>query len=264
LPEGNGHLLKVEGLAKQFGGIQALSNYSLTMGEHELMGLIGPNGAGKTTVFNLLSGVLKPTSGKVWFAGRDITVWSPHKTARIGIARTFQNIRLFQDMTVLDNIKVAYHMRLGKGLLPTLFHTPGFTRSEREMEKRAMESLEMLNLQDVKNESAQNLPYGVQRKVEIARALATLPKLLLLDEPAAGMNPQETEELTRTIDLIHKERGLAVLLVEHDMKLVMSVCPRIQVLNQGAVLADGTPDEVRGDSRVVAAYLGTSQEACDA
>ena len=132
------------------------------------------------------------------------------------------------------------------------------------MEKRAMESLELLNLLDVKNESAQNLPYGVQRKVEIARALATLPKLLLLDEPAAGMNPQETEELTRTIDLIHKEQGLAVLLVEHDMKLVMSVCPRIQVLNQGAVLADGTPDEVRGDSLVVAAYLGTTQEACDA
>ena len=264
MPEGNGHLLKVESLTKQFGGIRALSDYSLAMGDRELMGLIGPNGAGKTTVFNLLSGVLKPTSGKVWFSGRDITVWPPHKTAHIGIARTFQNIRLFQDMTVLDNIKVAYHMRLGKGLWPTLFNTPGYRKSEREMETRALESLELLNLQDIRNESAQNLPYGIQRKVEIARALATLPKLLLLDEPAAGMNPQETEELTRTIDLIHREKGLAVLLVEHDMKLVMSVCPRIQVLDQGSVLADGTPDQVRNDSRVVAAYLGTSQEACDA
>jgi len=250
-------LLRVEKLEKRFGGIVALTEYYVQIEQGELMALIGPNGAGKTTVFNLLSGVLKPTNGKIYFQGQDITVKRPDQKAKLGIARTFQNIRLFNELSVTDNIKVAFHMHMGSGLWPTLLHLPRFRRTELEMSRKVDEFLDLLGLQAVRNELAKNLPYGTQRRVEIARALASAPKLLLLDEPAAGLNINETESLKNIITRIHKEYGLTILLVEHDMKMVMAICTRIQVLDRGRVLAVGSPAEIRSDSRVIAAYLGT-------
>lgn len=262
--EGGNALLSAEGLEKRFGGICALSEYGVFVNAGELLGLIGPNGAGKTTVFNLLSGVLKPTAGRISFAGRDITHLRPDQSARLGIARTFQNIRLFQDLSVKDNIKVAFHMRQGKGLCSTLLGLPGYRRSERDMDSRAMEYLSQLGLSGLQGEVARNLPYGLQRRVEIARALAAGPKLLLLDEPAAGMNPHETEELVEMIRAIHRRLNLAIFLVEHDMSVVMAVSERIQVLDQGRVLAEGPPEVIRNDPRVIAAYLGAPKDRCDA
>jgi branched-chain amino acid transport system ATP-binding protein len=209
--------------------------------------------------------VLRPSSGTITFAGHDVSRSRPDRNARLGMARTFQNIRLFNDLTVLDNVKAACHMRLGMGLFPTLLHLPGWVRSEQRIQAQAMDILDMLKLDRVAHETAANLPYGLQRRVEIGRALATRPSLLLLDEPAAGLNPQETQELIRTIRRIHSGHdawpGIAVLLVEHDMNVVMSICPRIQVLVQGQVLTEGTPEEVQRDQRVVEAYLGAPKEA---
>lgn len=250
-------LLKVDGLAKHFGGIVALADYSVEILPRELLGLIGPNGAGKTTVFNLLSGVLRPTRGRIAMKGRDITGLRPDQNAAMGIARTFQNIRLFNELSVIDNIKAALHMHFGRGFWQTIGHSPAFRRAEAQLDAKAREALELLDLHPVAQETAHNLPYGVQRRVEIARAVAAKPELLLLDEPAAGLNPTETEELIGVIRRIHRDYGLAILLVEHDMKVVMSICERIQVLDRGRVLAGGTPTEVRSDPRVVAAYLGT-------
>jgi branched-chain amino acid transport system ATP-binding protein len=257
-------LLKVEGLEKHFGGIVALTDYAVEILHGELLGLIGPNGAGKTTVFNLLSGVLRPTWGRIAIEGQDITGHSPHRNAAMGIARTFQNIRLFHEMAVLDNIKVALHMQLGRGFWQTISHTPAFRRAEARMDAKANKVLDLLGLQPVAEETARNLPYGIQRRVEIARALAAEPKLLLLDEPAAGLNPTETEELIAVIRRIHRDYGLTIFLVEHDMKVVMSICERIQVLDRGRVLASGTPAEIRADPRVVEAYLGrpNGDQAC--
>lgn len=255
-------LLRVEGLEKRFGGIVALADYAVNLKKGELLALIGPNGAGKTTVFNLLSGVLKPTAGRILFDGIDITKSRPDQCAVVGISRTFQNIRLFNDLTVLENINVAFHMHLGTGFWRTVFHTPRHLHSEKEMNRRADEFLDLMDLQAVRNELASSLPYGVQRRVEIARALAAQPKLLLLDEPAAGMNPQETAELVHTINAIHKEYHLTIFLVEHDMKMVMNLCERIQVLDRGRVLAEGTPVEIQNDQRVIEAYLGGSKEQC--
>jgi branched-chain amino acid transport system ATP-binding protein len=249
-------LLKVEGLEKHFGGIVALADYAVEIRHGELLGLIGPNGAGKTTVFNLLSGVLPPTRGRIALEGRDITGLPPHRNAALGIARTFQNIRLFNELSVIDNIKVALHVRLGRGFWQTICHAPEFKRAEARMEDKAREVLDLLDLRTVGAETARNLPYGLQRRVEIARALAAEPRLILLDEPAAGLNPTETEELIAVIRRIHQEYGLAIFLVEHDMKVVMAICRRIQVLDRGRILASGTPVEIRGDRRVVEAYLG--------
>ena len=249
-------LLNVNGLEKRFGGITALVGYSITIMPQELVGLIGPNGAGKTTVFNLLSGVLPPTRGQIVLAGRDISHSTPNKNARLGIARTFQNIRLFNDLTVDDNIKTAFHMHTGVGLFKTLVGLPAFRRSERAMNHRADQFLDLLNLGDVKFETAGDLPYGIQRRVEIARALAAEPKLLLLDEPAAGMNPNETQALIRVIKRLHDIYPLTIVLVEHDMKLVMGLCERIQVIDQGRMLALGDPAEIRNNPRVIEAYLG--------
>jgi branched-chain amino acid transport system ATP-binding protein len=257
-------LLSVEGLEKHFGGIHALHEYEVLVRAGELLGLIGPNGAGKTTVFNLLSGVLKPTSGRILFGGRDITDFRPDQNARLGIARTFQNIRLFQDLSVKDNIKVAFHMHHGGGFWSTLLGLPAHRRSERHMDGRATEYLSQLGLSNLKNEPAGNLPYGLQRRVEIARALAAGPSLLLLDEPAAGMNPHETQELVEIIRDIHRRLNLAIFLVEHDMSVVMAVSERIQVLDQGRVLAEGPPESIRNDPRVIAAYLGVPKDRCDA
>ncbi|MDL2314346.1 ABC transporter ATP-binding protein [Desulfovibrio sp. OttesenSCG-928-C14] len=251
-------LLRADGISKSFEGIQALSSYSLCLNKGELVGLIGPNGAGKTTVFNILSGVLTPTSGSMTFAGRDITRFDACKTARAGIARTFQNIRLFNDLSVLDNILAGFHHHLGQGFFSTLLHLPSFRRAEKEMLKRAQALADLMGLTALLDQDAGSLPYGDQRRLEIARALATGPKLLLLDEPAAGMNPNETKELAGTIRNMHDELGITIFLVEHDMHFIMGLCERIQVLNYGCLLTEGTPEEVRGNPEVIAAYLGSS------
>lgn len=249
-------LLKVEGLGKQFGGVRALEGYDLTLKEGELMGLIGPNGAGKTTVFNLITGVLRPSKGRIIFRGKDITGFKPDRNAALGMARTFQNIRLFNGLRVIDNVKVGIHMRHGAGLWATVLNLPILRRSEAAMEERALEILNTFGLMGYKDELAENLPYGDQRKIELGRALATAPKLLLLDEPAAGMNPHETDEIIRLISRIHQEHHLTILLVEHDMKVIMGACQRIQVIDQGKVLCLGTPEEIQNDPRVIEAYLG--------
>ncbi len=253
-------LLQVEDLSKRFGGIVALDGFNIQIHAGEMVGLIGPNGAGKTTVFNLLSGVLNPTRGRIYFDGRDITGRRPDQNTFLGIARTFQNIRLFKELSVGDNIKVAFHMRLGKGFWQTLFHTPAYRRAELEMERKASEFLELFDLTAMRDTAAKNLPYGLQRRVEIARAMATRPKLLLLDEPSAGLNPSETDELKKVLQNIHRTHGLTIFLVEHDMKLIMSICQKIQVIDQGRMLAYGSPDEVRRNVQVVEAYLGKSTE----
>ena len=250
------YLLHVESLGKRFGGVTALSGYHVSIQPGELVGLIGPNGAGKTTVFNLLSGVLRPNKGRISFNGRNLAGRRPHQCARAGIARTFQNIRLFGDLSVKDNVKVAFHMELGRGFWSTLFSFPGYRRSERKMEDQCLEYLDLLNLTECRNERAGNLPYGLQRRVEICRALAASPRLLLLDEPAAGMNIGETEELVGVIRRIHGEYDLTIFLVEHDMNLIMKICQSIQVLERGMVLMQGAPEEVRRDERVIEAYLG--------
>jgi branched-chain amino acid transport system ATP-binding protein len=249
-------LLNVEQVTKTFGGLVALSDYNLNLNPGELVGLIGPNGAGKTTVFNLLSGVLHPTSGRIYFRGQEITNSRPHRNARLGIARTFQNIRLFSELTVLDNVKTAFHMRHGKGLIPTLLNLPPYLKSEREMERKGHEVLDILGILQYQGETAGNLPYGDQRKVELARALATDPLLMLLDEPTAGLNTQETERMMKTISDMHRKHRLTILLVEHDMKVIMGICQRIQVIDQGNAIALGTPDEIKNDPQVIKAYLG--------
>ena len=249
-------LLQVEGLTKHFGGIAALVDYTIDIYPGELVGLIGPNGAGKTTVFNLLSGVLKPTSGRILFNEHDITSFRPDQNAVLGIARTFQNIRLFHELSVTDNIKIAFHMHIGKGFWKTLFHTSGFRSSEKLMDQKVHEFLALHDLRDVKDELAKNLPYGLQRRVEIARAMATSPQLLLLDEPAAGMNPHESEQLIGVIRAIHDNYRLTIFLVEHDMKVVMALCHRIQVIDRGNTLIVGAPQEIRNHPEVIEAYLG--------
>lgn len=253
-------ILSARKVAKRFGGIQALSDYSIDIMQGDLMGLIGPNGAGKTTVFNLLAGVLKPSEGDIFFNSENITKFSPAQTARSGIARTFQNIKLFGNLSVLDNIKVALHMRHGPKFLSTICHLPKFVQTEKRITRHAMAFADMMDLTALIHEPARKLPYGDQRRMEIARALATDPKLLLLDEPAAGMNTRETAELVTTIRNIHADQGITILIVEHDMRLVMNLCHRIQVLNQGRVLAEGTPEEIQKSSEVIKAYLGTPKE----
>ncbi len=253
-------LLFADNLTKTFGGIRALSDYSITLRKGELVGLIGPNGAGKTTVFNLLSGVLQPSAGNLFFNGKNITRFNAFKTARCGISRTFQNLRVFQDLSVIDNIMTGFHRREGRGFFSTILHLPGYVRSEARMRSKAGELAELLDLSEHLRKQAGSLSYGDQRRLEIARALATSPELLLLDEPAAGMNPQETIELAATIRRIHADFNLTILLIEHDMSLVMDICERLQVLNYGSLLAEGPPDDVRSNPEVVAAYLGSSEE----
>jgi branched-chain amino acid transport system ATP-binding protein len=253
-------LLAVEGLSKSFGGVRALERFDLALAAGELVGLIGPNGSGKTTAFNLLTGVLKPSGGRIRFRGQDVTGNRPEQNARLGMARTFQNIRLFRELPVIDNVAVGLHMRHGAGFWPTLLCFPAATRSEAAIRRRSLEVLEVLGLRDRAGEIVANLPYGDQRKVEFARALATEPALLLLDEPSAGMNPNETADLGATVARLHRELGLAVVLVEHDMKMIMTHCQRIQVINQGRMLAQGSPEEIQSDPRVIEAYLGRRRE----
>ena len=249
-------LLETRNLGIAFGGLQALEGLNLSLKSGEIMGLIGPNGAGKTTVFNLLTQVYQPTEGEILLEGKSIKGQKTYQIAQQGIARTFQNIRLFKETTVIDNVKIAMNAKMHYSMLAGIFRLPSYWREEARVEKRAMELLTVLNLQDYADQLAANLPYGQQRKLEIARALATNPKILLLDEPAAGMNPTETQELMETIRLIQQKFQIAILLIENDMSFVMGICEHITVLDYGKVIASGTPEEVRQDQRVISAYLG--------
>ncbi|WP_371365009.1 Lipopolysaccharide export system ATP-binding protein LptB [Sporomusa rhizae] len=249
-------LLKATKLSKVFGGLKAVSNFEVEIAPGGLIGLIGPNGAGKTTAFNLLTGVYEPTEGQIEFDGASIVGLKPYQITQRGIARTFQNIRLFADLSVLDNVKIAYHFHVKYGLLEAMLHMGRYHGEEAEIEAKAIKLLEIFQLADKKDEIAKNLPYGEQRRLEIARALAAQPKLLLLDEPAAGMNPQETQQLMEMIRWIKKEFNLTILLIEHDMSLVMGVCERIYVLDYGSIIAQGTPQEIKNNPRVIEAYLG--------
>ncbi len=252
----NTPMLEVNNLSIQFGGLRAVDDLNLTINKGELYGLIGPNGAGKTTAFNLLTGVYKPSEGIIKLDGEDITAKSTIEINKAGIARTFQNIRLFKDLSVLDNVKVGLHNLYEYSTLEGILRLPKYRKVEKEMDEKALSLLKVFNLDGSANLKASQLPYGKQRKLEIARALATNPKLLLLDEPAAGMNPNETKELMDTISFIRKEFGMTILLIEHDMKLVSGICERLTVLNFGRVLAEGNTSDVLNNPEVITAYLG--------
>lgn len=256
-------VLQVSNVQIVFGGLCAISDASFDLYEGELIGLIGPNGAGKTTMFNMVSGLYTPTSGQISFWDRNdrvqvINKMGPAQLNKLGIARTFQNIRLFGNLSVLDNVRIALHSSRSINPLDVLFRTPKFRQDEKLMTEKSMHLLKLFNIEDKAGELAKNLPYGEQRKLEIVRALASNPKLLLLDEPAAGMNPQETKELMDLIAFIRKEFKLTILLIEHDMKLVMGICERIMVLNYGRIIANGTAEEIRSNDDVVKAYLGNN------
>ncbi|MDR0662860.1 MAG: ABC transporter ATP-binding protein [Spirochaetaceae bacterium] len=254
-------LIKTSDVSIVFGGLQAVSDFSCEIARGELIGLIGPNGAGKTTLFNILSGIYAPSSGEIVFWDREkrahrLGSLSPARLNRIGIARTFQNIRLFGQLSVEDNVKIALHEQRGSNALDALFRLPSFYRDEKIMTEKTAAFLALFKIESKKNEIASNLPYGDQRKLEIARALAANPSLLLLDEPAAGMNPQETEELMNLINKIRRDFNLTILLIEHDMKFVMGICERLIVLDYGRVIANGLPGEIKRDPAVIKAYFG--------
>ena len=253
-------VLKVSGLTKNFGGLAAVSNVNLEIGERELIGLIGPNGAGKTTLFNLLTGVYDPSEGKIELnvdgTMKSIGGLKPYVITGLGLARTFQNIRLFKNMTVLDNVKLAMNKSVNYSTLAAILRLPSYYREEQRVLEEAVKLLEVVGLAEKQTTLAKNLPYGQQRKLEIARALAAKPKILFLDEPAAGMNPQETAELTELIHQIKEQFNLTVVLIEHDMSLVMKICERIYVLDYGKCIAHGTPEAIKNNRRVIEAYLG--------
>ena len=253
-------LLSVKGLTKNFGGLCAVSNVSMEIGEGELIGLIGPNGAGKTTFFNLLTGVYEPSEGTIELNvnGKmtDIGGMKPYRVTQLGLARTFQNIRLFKSMTAIENVKIAMHKDIRYGSLSAILRLPSYYKEEERVEREAQELLKVVGLYEKRNERADNLPYGEQRRLEIARALAADPKILFLDEPAAGMNPQETADLTALIHQIKDQFNVTIVLIEHDMSLVMNICERIYVLDYGKCIANGAPEEIQNNEFVIRAYLG--------
>ena len=254
-------VLETRHLGIEFGGLKAVDDFNLTIGKTEIAGLIGPNGAGKTTVFNLLTKVYEPTSGAVLVNGKDLHGMSIVQASRLGIARTFQNIRLFDKMTVEENVRIGLHNQIRYDMFTGLLRLPRYWKQEKHQHERAMELLDIFGMQDLADEQSGSLPYGAQRRLEIVRALATDPKLLLLDEPAAGMNPHETEELMENIAKIRDRFQIAILLIEHDMSLVMGVCEGICVLNFGKIIAKGTADEIQANPAVIEAYLGKRKEA---
>ena len=251
-------VLDVRNLGIDFGGLTAVDGFNMTIGPTEISGLIGPNGAGKTTIFNLLTSVYQPTRGSILLKGIDTKGMNTAKVNKLGIARTFQNIRLFNDMTALDNVKVGMHNEIRCSFISSLLHLPSYYKSEKKANQKAMELLEFMGLADIANQKAGSLPYGVQRRLEICRALASNPAIILLDEPAAGMNPSETAELMHQIRRIRDTFQIAIFLIEHDMNLVMNVCEGIVVVNYGKIIAKGTPEEIKNNPAVIEAYLGRS------
>jgi len=249
-------VLEVKNLGIDFGGLTAVNNLDMEIYPNEIVGLIGPNGAGKTTVFNMLTKVYNPTRGEMYLDGTNIEKMNTVEVNKAGVARTFQNIRLFSKLSVIDNVKVGMNNHFDYSLFDMIFHTRKRNENERLIEEKAMDLLKIFNLHEVRGVEASALPYGAQRRLEIARALATNPKVLLLDEPAAGMNPQETEDLMNTIRFVRDQFNIAILLIEHDMSLVMNICERIYVLNYGTLLAKGSPDDIKNDEKVIKAYLG--------
>lgn len=253
-------LLRVENATMQFGGLTAVKDFNLEINKGQIVSLIGPNGAGKTTAFNMITNVYTPTSGKVIFEGKDITGMRQDLITQAGIARTFQNIRLFKDLTVLDNVLIGNHVHIKSNFIDAILKLPRYRKEEKEMREKSLYLLEELGLQDLINEKASSLPYGKQRRLEIARALATNPKVLLLDEPAAGMNPTETDELTAFVNEIKDKFDLSIFMIEHHMQMVMGLSDKIYVFEYGVTIAEGTPSEIQNNDKVIEAYLGVTED----